>query len=85
MSLKYADEKPKNPIKAIREFFGKYSDNKWDEMEALKEEIIILSQENPKLMEKAINLEIELENAKRNRRIRDVFKSYELDKNVKIS
>ncbi len=84
MSLKYAEDKPKNPIKAIREFFGKYSDNKWEEMEALKEEIIILSHENPRLMEKALNLEIEVENAKRMRRIREIFKSFELDKNVKF-
>jgi hypothetical protein len=84
LSLKYAEDKPKNPIKAIREFFGKYSDNKWEEMEALKEEIIILSHENPRLMEKALNLEIEVENAKRMRRIREIFKSFELDKNVKF-
>jgi hypothetical protein len=81
--LKYSEEKPKNPIKAIREFFGKYSDNKWEELEALKQEIIILSQENPKLMEKALNLEIEVENEKRMRRIKDIYRSFEFDKNVK--
>ncbi len=81
--MKYSEEKPKNPIKAIREFFGKYSDNKWEELEALKQEIIILSQENPKLMEKALNLEIEVENEKRMRRIKDIYRSFEFDKNVK--
>ena len=81
--MKYTEEKPKNPIKAIREFFGKYSDNKWEELEALKQEIVILSHENPKLMERALNLEIEVENAKRMRRIKDIYRSYEFDKNVK--
>ena len=41
LSLKYADKKPKNPIKAIRDFFGKYRDPRWDEMDALKEKIIV--------------------------------------------
>lgn len=82
--MKYTENKPKNPIKAIREFFGKYHDPQWDEMEALKEEIIILNQENPKLIEKVLLLEDELENAKRNERLKNLFKSYELDKNVYI-
>jgi hypothetical protein len=51
-------------------------------METLKEEIIIFNQENPKLLDKILELESELETAKLNKRIRNLFKSYELDKNV---
>lgn len=82
LSLKYAENKPKNPIKSIREFFGKYHDPQWDEMEALKEEIIILNQENPRLLEKVLFLEEEVEKAKLGYRIKTLFNSYELDKNV---
>jgi hypothetical protein len=82
LSLKYAEDKPKNPIKAIREFFGKYHDPRWDEIDTLKEEIILLSAENPKLFEKVQELEEELIIVKRNKRITNVFKSYECDKNV---
>ena len=39
LSLKYSETKPKNPIKAIREFFGKYKDPAWDQFEILKQEI----------------------------------------------
>ena len=82
--MKYAEDKPKNPIRAIREFFGKYHDSRWDEMEALKEKIIIFNTENPKLLEKAIELEDELEALKREIRFKNLFHSYELDKNVNI-
>ena len=84
LSLKYAEDKPKNPLKALREFFGKYHDPQWDEMEALKEEIIILNQENPKLFEKVLMLEDELETVKRNFRFKNIFNQFELDKNVNI-
>jgi hypothetical protein len=80
--LKYAENKPKNPIKTIREFFGKYNDSKWDQMEVLKEEIIILNNENPKLFEKVQALEQELEQVKKNKRYTNLFNSYEVDKNV---
>jgi hypothetical protein len=82
LSLKYSENKPKNPLKAIREFFGKYKDPEWDEQEALKEKIIIYNEENPKLFEKLLELEEELETLKRNHRFDNLFKSYESDKNV---
>ena len=80
--MKYAENKPKNPIKTIREFFGKYNDSKWDQMDVLKEEIIILNNENPKLFEKVQALEQELEEVKKNKRYTNLFNSYEVDKNV---
>lgn len=83
LSLKYAENKPRNPIKAVREFFGNYNDPKWKEVEALKEKIMIYSTENPKLLETVIRLEEELLNLKRNLRITKLFKSYEADKNVR--
>ena len=67
LSLKYADKKPKNPIKAIRDFFGKYRDPRWDEMDALKEKIIVFNNENAKLLEQALQLEDELKNKKRDK------------------
>jgi hypothetical protein len=82
LSLKYSENKPKNPIKAIREFFGKYKDPRWDEMDVLKEEIVLLNQENPKLFEKVQSLEEELETLKKTKRTKNLFKAYELDKNV---
>lgn len=85
LSLKYAENKPKNPIKTIREFFGKYNDSKWDQMDVLKEEIIILNNENPKLFEKVQALEQELEEVKKNKRYTNLFDSYEVDKNVNIN
>ena len=30
LSLKYAENKPRNPIKIIRDYFGKYHDPRWD-------------------------------------------------------
>jgi hypothetical protein len=80
--LKYSDNRPKNPIKSMREFFGKYHDTKWDEIEALKEEIIILNQENPKLMEKVLLLEEELEYEKRQYRLKNIYKAFEIEKGV---
>ena len=66
----------------MREFFGKYHDTKWDEIEALKEEIIILNQENPKLMEKVLLLEEELEYEKRQYRLKNIYKAFEIEKGV---
>lgn len=82
LSLKYSENRPKNPIKSMREFFGKYHDTKWDEIEALKEEIIILNQENPKLMEKVLLLEQELEYEKRQYRLKSIYKAFEIEKGV---
>ena len=58
LSLKYAEKKPHNPIKVIRDYFGKYHDPRWDEMSALKEKIILFNNENAKLLEEAIKLEM---------------------------
>ena len=69
----------------MREFFGKYHDNKWDEIEALKEEIIVLNQENPKLMEKVLLLEQELEYEKRQYRLKNIYKAFEIEKGVNKS
>ena len=85
LSLKYAENKPRNPIKIIRDYFGKYHDPRWDEMSALKEKIILYNNENAKLLEQAMNLEDELKNLKRTKRIDKLFDSFELDKNGLIS
>lgn len=85
LSLKYSEQKPKNPIKAIREFFGKYHDPRWDEMSALKEKIIILNHSNTELLEQAIKLENEVKNLQRAKRIDKLYDSFELDKNSQIS
>ena len=81
LSLKYSEQKPKNPIKAIREYFGKYHDPRWDEMGALKEKIILFNNENAKLLEEAIKLEEELKILQRTKRIDKLFGMFELDKN----
>ena len=85
LSLKYSEQKPKNPIKAIREFFGKYKDPRWDEMSALKEKIILYQNENGKLLEEALKLEDELKTVKREKRLDDLYNLIELDKNGLIS
>ena len=85
LSLKYAEKKPINPIKVIRDYFGKYHDPRWDEMSALKEKIILFNNENAKLLEKAMKLEDELRTLKRTKRIDKLFDSFELDKNGLIS
>ena len=85
LSLKYAEQKPKNPIKVIRDYFGKYHDPRWDEMSALKEKIILFNNENAKLLEQAMKLEDELRTLKRTKRIDKLFDSFELDKNGLIS
>ena len=43
---------------------------------------VILNEENPKLFEKVQMLEEELEIFKKTKRIKNLFKAYELDKNV---
>ena len=85
LSLKYSEQKPKNPIKAMREFFGKYKDPRWDEMGALKEKIILYQNENGKLLEEALKLEDELKTLKREKRLDELYNSIELDKNGLIS
>ena len=85
LSLKYAEKKPRNPIKVIRDYFGKYHDPRWDEMSALKEKIILFNNENAKLLEQAMKLEDELRTLKRTNRIDKLFDSFELDKNGLIS
>ena len=85
LSLKYAEQKPRNPIKVIRDYFGKYHDPRWDEMSALKEKIILFNNENAKLLEKAMKLEDELKTLQRTKRIDKLFDTFELDKNGLIS
>lgn len=85
LSLKYAEKKPKNPIKAIREFFGKYKDPRWEEVGALQEKNITLSNENEKMLLEIAQMEEELKNLKRQRRIDQLFNLFELDKNGLIS
>ena len=85
LSLKYAEQKPRNPIKVIRDYFGKYHDPRWDEMSALKEKIILFNNENAKLLEQAMKLEDELKTLKRTKRIDKLFDTFELDKNGLIS
>ena len=85
LSLKYAEQKPKNPIKIIRDYFGKYHDPRWDEMSALKEKIILFNNENAKLLEQSMKLEDELKNLQRTKRLDKLFNSFELDKNGLIS
>ena len=85
LSLKYADKKPRNPIKEIREYFGKYHDPRWEEISALKEKIILFNNENAKLLEKAMKLEDELQNLQRTKRIDKLCDTFELDKNWLIS
>ena len=85
LSLKYAEQKPKNPIKAIREFFGKYRDPRWDEVEALKEKIIIFTNENEKLQAQALELEDQLKNITREKRMNALWGMFELDKNGLVS
>ena len=85
LSLKYAEKKPRNPIKVIRDYFGKYHDPRWDEMSALKEKIILFNNENAKLLEEAMKLEDEVRNLQRTKRIDKLFNTFELDKNGLIS
>ena len=85
LSLKYAQKKPRNPIKEILEYFGKNHDPRWDEMSALKEKIILFNNENAKLLEQAMKLEDELKTLKRTKRIDKLFDTFELDKNGLIS
>ena len=85
LSLKYAEKKPRNPIKVIRDYFGKYHDPRWDEMSALKEKIILFNNENAKLLEEAMKLEDEVKNLQRTKRIDKIFNTFELDKNGLIS
>ncbi len=85
LSLKYSEQKPKNPIKVMREFFGKYKDPRWDEMGALKEKIILFQNENGKLLEEALKLEDELKTLKREKRLDELYNTIELDKNGLIS
>ena len=85
LSLKYSEQKPKNPIKVMREFFGKYKDPRWDEMGALKEKIILYQNENGKLLEEALKLEDELKTVKREKRLEELYNTIELDKNGLIS
>ena len=85
LSLKYAENKPRNPIKLVRDYFGKYHDPRWDEMSALKEKIILFNNENVKLLEEAMKLEDELKILKRSKRIDKIFNTFELDKNGLIS
>ncbi len=76
LSLKYSENKPKNPNRSIREFFGNYYDNSLEMQKSLNEEIIILRHQNPKLMEKVLELEEELTKEKRKSRIRKVFEAF---------
>lgn len=85
LSLKYADKKPKNPIKSIREFFGKYKDPRWEEMGALQDRIVEMQKENAALVEEIVKMEDDLKNKKRTKRLNDLFGLFELDKNGLIS
>lgn len=89
LSLKYSEVRPKNPNRAIREFFGNYYDSSVDRQKSLNEEIMILRNANPKLAEKVFELEEELVKEKRKHRVKKVFQDfYDSDssnKNLQIS
>lgn len=84
LSLKYSEVKPKNPNRAIREFFGKYYDPQIEMQNSLQEEILILRNENPKLMEKVLELEEQLVVAKRKHKIKQVYQSYDPDPKTQL-
>ncbi|MCQ2816754.1 MAG: hypothetical protein MJ252_05750 [archaeon] len=81
LSLKYAEKKPKNPIKEIREFFGKYKSPGWEEKGALEEKIIEMQKKNGELLAEIVKMEDDLKNKKRDKRIKDLFGLFEVDKN----
>lgn len=84
LSLKYSEVKPKNPNRAIREFFGKYYDPKIEMQNSLQEEILILKSQNNKLMEQVLDMEDQLEVAKRKFRIKAVYQGYEVDPKTQL-
>ena len=84
LSLKYDEVKPKNPNRAIREFFGKYYDPQIEMKNSLAEEIIILKSETPKLFEKVVDLEEQLVVAKRKHKIKQIYDGYEPDPKTQL-
>lgn len=79
LSLKYSDTKPKNPNRAIRQFFGKYYDPKIEMQKSLREEILLLETEQMKLRDRVLDLEQSVEVSKKRYKIKKVYSMYELD------
>lgn len=76
LSLKYSETRPKNPNRAIREFFADYHDSSVEMVKSLNEEIIVLRNANEKLHSKVLDLEEELEKEKRKFRVKQLFQMF---------
>ena len=68
-------------LKQSENFLVKQIDPIWDEIEDLKEKIILYNNENAKLIEQALKLEDELKTLTRTKKIDQLYNSIELDKN----
>lgn len=78
LSLKYSENPPKQPSRAIRDFFGNYRDPSWDGVDSLKHEIVQEKQEFLNLKQEKQELLLELSEKKRSYLSKQLFRKYEV-------
>ncbi len=85
LALRNAESKPSDPTTYLQEYFGKYRDPAWDEVDRLKAENKKLAEETvPAIQAKIKDLEKNVQRAKVDQRIRQIFEKLEKDKTVPI-
>jgi len=78
LKLRYQETKPKNPMKTIRDFFQNYRDP-FNPSFQMQNDLENMKKENPKLEEKIIQLEAEIEVQKIKFRVKGVYGMFDLD------
>jgi len=83
LALRNAENKPADPTVYLQEYFGKYRDPMWDELDRLREENKKIGEERlPALQKKIKELEAAAKKAKVDARIKGLFLKLEKDKTV---
>ena len=52
---------PENPIEALKDYFGAYNENKWNEVDDIREKIVTLKTQNEYLSKEQVELQEEIE------------------------
>ena len=82
LALRNAEVKPNDPVNYLQDYFGKYRDPAWDEVDQLKAENKESEEKIKELKVKIEELENTLEKERAILRIHEAFLKFEKDKSV---
>ena len=82
LALRNAELKPNDPVNYLQDYFGKYRDPAWDEVDQLKEDNKRMEETVLNLNAKIQDMEKALEREKAMVRIHEAFLKFDRDKSV---